>query len=100
MYLMLTSLLVAFYRYPVRGLLIFSGATLLAPVIFPVASFLIRPLVKPMTNFYLDLAEDVSEAMQEREQQRKDQRGKHTKESELGKAWEKTVILDEVMETL
>jgi len=97
---MLTNLLIAFYRYPIRGLLVFGGVTLLAPVIFPVASLLIRPLVKPMTNFYLDLAEDVSEVMQAREQQKTGQRGKHKKESELGKAWEKTVILDEVMETL
>lgn len=67
---MLASLLVAFYRYPIRGLLVFGGVTLLAPVIFPVASFLIRPLVKPVTNFYLDLAEDVTEAVKEREQQK------------------------------
>ncbi|MEJ2069592.1 MAG: hypothetical protein P8X65_03390 [Syntrophobacterales bacterium] len=75
---MLASLLMAFYRYPIRGLLIFGGVTLLAPVIFPVASLLIRPLVKPVTNFYLDLAEDVTEAMQEREQQ-KERRGKKMK---------------------
>ena len=75
---MLASLLMAFYRYPVRGLMILGGVTLLAPVIFPVASFLLRPLVKPVTNFYLDLAEDVTEAMQEREQQ-KERRGKKEK---------------------
>jgi hypothetical protein len=67
---MLASLLVAFYRYPVRGLLILGGVTLLAPVIFPVASFFLRPLVKPVPNFYLDLAEDVTEAVKEREKQK------------------------------
>jgi hypothetical protein len=75
---MLASLLVAFYRYPVRGLMILGGVTLLAPVIFPVASFLLRPLVKPVTHFYLDLAEDVTEAMKEREQE-KERRGKKEK---------------------
>jgi len=75
---MIASLLVAFYRYPVRGLMILGGVTLLAPVIFPVASFLLRPLVKPVTHFYLDLAEDVTEAMKEREQE-KERRGKKEK---------------------
>lgn len=75
---MLASLLIAFYRYPVRGLMILGGVTLLAPVIFPVASFLLRPLVKPVTNFYLDLADDVSEAVKEREQV-KERRGKKEK---------------------
>jgi hypothetical protein len=75
---MLAGLLMAFYRYPVRGLMILGGVTLLAPVIFPVASFLLRPLVKPVTHFYLDLAEDVTEAMKEREQE-KERRGKKEK---------------------
>ena len=75
---MLASLLMAFYRYPVRGLMILGGVTLLAPVIFPVASFLLRPLVKPVTNFYLDLAEDVTEAVKDREQA-KERRGKKEK---------------------
>jgi hypothetical protein len=99
---MLASLLVAFYRYPIRGLLIFGGVTLLAPVIFPVASLLVRPLVKPMTEFYLDLAEDVSEAIEERDQQKAAQakKGKHKKDKDLSEAWEKTAILDEVIETI
>ena len=75
---MLASLLVAFYRYPVRGLMILGGVTLLAPVIFPLASFLLRPMVKPVTHFYLDLAEDVTEAMEEREELKK-RRGKRMK---------------------
>jgi hypothetical protein len=58
--------------------MILGGVTLLAPVIFPVASFLLRPLVKPVTNFYLDLADDVSEAVKEREQV-KERRGKKEK---------------------
>lgn len=99
---MLTSLLTAFYRYPIRGLLIFGGVTILAPVIFPVASLLVRPLVKPVTKFYLDLAEDVSEVIEEREQHKaaEHKKGKHKEESDLAKDWEKTVILDEVIETL
>jgi hypothetical protein len=99
---MLTSLLTALYRYPVRGLLIFGGVALLAPVIFPVASFLIRPLVKPVTAFYLDLAEEATVAIEEREHERarKEKGVKYKKESDLNKAWEKTAILDEIMETL
>ncbi len=99
---MFATLLAAFYRYPIRGLLVFGGVTLLAPVIFPVASLLVWPLVKPITNFYLDLAEDVSEVIEEREQKKVAlaKKGKGKKESDLGETWEKTVILDEVIETL
>lgn len=97
---MFATLLAAFYRYPIRGLLIFSGVSILAPVIFPVVSLLMRPLVKPVTNFYLDLAEDAAEVIEERERKKAAKKGKGKKEADLGETWEKTVILDEVIETL
>jgi hypothetical protein len=72
-HIMIASLLGAFFRNPVQVLLILGGASLLAPVVLPVMSLLIRPLVKPATNFFLDLSEDVSEVVQERQQQKKRQ---------------------------
>ncbi len=43
-----------------------AGVSLLAPVLLPLTSALIKPLVKPVTNLYLDIAEEMGEIVEER----------------------------------
>ena len=99
---MIASLLSAFFRNPVRGLLILGGASLLAPVVLPVVSLLIRPLVKPVTDFFLDLSEDVSEVVQQRQQQKKRQGKKvqDVSDSDMSKKLEDAANVAMLVDTL
>ena len=55
---------------PLSAFLTIAGAALLAPVLLPLTSALVKPLVRPMTNFYLDVAEEMGKVVEERERRK------------------------------
>ena len=58
------------FERPLAALLTIAGVSVLAPVLFPLVAFIIKPVVKPLTNLYLDLTDEVADAFLEREQRK------------------------------
>ncbi|MFZ5450113.1 MAG: hypothetical protein ACOZFS_15900 [Thermodesulfobacteriota bacterium] len=58
------------FTRPLAALLTLAGVAVLAPVVFPIAGIILKPLVKPVTNLYLDLADEMADAFLERQERK------------------------------
>jgi hypothetical protein len=62
------------FARPIASLLTVAGVAVLAPVIFPIVGFILKPIVGPVTNLYLELTDEMAEAIKERDKLQKSQK--------------------------
>ncbi|MGO9621898.1 MAG: hypothetical protein ACLPT6_10885 [Desulfobaccales bacterium] len=62
------------FARPIATLLTVAGVAVLAPVIFPIIGFILKPIVGPATALYLELTDEMAEAIKERDKLQKSQK--------------------------